>query len=247
MTSSSSESNKVEDIIENINNNKKTKKRQLDDKHEPSPYYFYQEERIRCTWCLWTPSKKNRYPKSAMMRHIKNFHLEGGWRCQQCTFVARYSLAELKIHQSRKHEQKKLRCEMCPFRTSTHRQLKEHTKNQHCNTTYESRQKYPCKQCEKIFLSAQNRRRHTKHVHEGVSHKIDTPGAFACTQCDSRYSRMFSLRRHVAKVHEKKKEEDRRCFICNHVTQGMVAMKRHMRQEHGEIGKLSWSFARFKI
>ena len=78
--------------------------------------------------------------------------------------------------------------------------------------------KYKCEQCDKIFNSQQSRRRHVRHIHEGLEPKV------TCTICGKKLHKRI-LKDHIKNVHGPK---DLQCPHCEKKFNSQKNLKSHL-------------------
>ncbi|KAK3102832.1 hypothetical protein FSP39_014273 [Pinctada imbricata] len=145
------------------------------------------------------------------------------FKCPHCDKEFKYE-SSLKSHVIRHNPDapKKFHCPECPYESNYKANLKKHLKNIHSDKT-ETEYKCPFADCEKIFHTQDNLKRHFKF------HSDERP--HACTKCDKKFKTAAALRGHYV-VHSPSRPFKCNINDCTKDFRSKKLLKNHMEEFH---------------
>ena len=159
---------------------------------------FHEGKGFNCNVCgkIFKDSYNLNRHVTSMHENKKNFH------CQLCpkTYA---ELRDLNKHISVYHQNDgKYKCEFCEMEFPFLRDKNQHLFNIHQiivppleeTSNDETKEKFECQYCQKLFSKKSNMKSHISIVHDGVKN-------FTCNECGSAFARNFDYKRHLISVH----------------------------------------------
>ena len=136
--------------------------------------------------------------------HQSRTHDMNTFSCEKCgeNVVGKETLNNhMRKHNTAVGKLKQIRkCDVCPYETKDHANLRKHTKRVHSEKPEKVKKSRDCTDCGKTFLRKDKFDNHVK-----VHHKNDAP-LETCKDCDHKFSKSDDLERHVKTVHERIKK-----------------------------------------
>jgi len=201
-------------------------------------------KQYHCTECGIKVSRKYH-----LIRHIKAVHhKEKFWRCEDCDYKTNNQVC-FKKHKQTKHEgggdcdllysvdslqnlpkgvteaDLKCVCTWCVFKSNKYSVVKKHIEIHH-----ERKKHYPCKECVFVGQSVDD---YAEHYH--TFHKTDSY-PHACTDCSFKCTNKHDLKQHYSDTHSKQRLYV--CKMCDHKSNDVNNMKRHINTVHGNSKKV---------
>jgi len=200
-------------------------------------------KQYHCTQCGIKVSRKYH-----LIRHIKAVHhKEKFWRCEDCDYKTNNQVC-FKKHKQNKHEggdcdslysvdslqnlpkglteaDLKCVCTWCVFKSNKYSVVKKHIEIHH-----ERKKHYPCKECVFVGQSVDD---YAEHYH--TFHKTDSY-PHACTDCSFKCTNKHDLKQHYSDTHSKQRLYV--CKMCDHKSNDVNNMKRHINTVHNNSKKL---------
>ena len=188
---------------------------------------------------------------------IRNGKSRGGSKSESCHDFTNEIPTKPELNQNQKRRKQKLnvRCQQCPFSTSSTTLLVRHEKSDHSEdggdkilpdpgvdsrglilegennlkrqeAESEAQKTIQCPKCNFSTTKTRYLNRHIKHIHSKVS-------SFKCQDCEYKTNRKDKFKNHVKAIHEKVR--DKKCPHCDHACSDTWSMKSHIKSKHLKI------------
>ena len=183
-------------------------------------------KRYTCKHCDYATTHKNRLRRQRLSLHEKpSFH-----KCEYCDFQAnrkyKLSIHKKDIHPELKQQRtiKKLSCDLCDFVAKGEGKSYKRSEGLSAHKRKVHGEKHLCDQCQKMFPTKSNLKRHIQKVHNDNIH--------SCQLCEYESNKKNNLLAHVRKNHT---DEMFYCDKCEFTTRKAFQLKTHIRVKHEGI------------
>ena len=152
---------------------------------------------FKCSDCV-----KVFFSQHDVQHHYNSVHRSKQFQCDECPQAFRMK-SRLKIHIATHSNVRSFACEICGNMFKTKLYFKIHMSG-HANIS-----RHKCHICNTMFRNPENRRRHVKHVHEGIRE-------YYCDKCSQQFKQQSHFKRHTM-LHT-----DKRPFSCSKCQRGFI-------------------------
>ena len=181
---------------------------------------------------------QHHYDRDSVKNHVKSQHLNIGFKCNKCNFVAT-TIGRLVYHKRIHREY--LYCPECDYKSSGKDKIQRHINAVHKLVRFQ------CDLCDKSYKDEDSMKAHRKiHTNEAKSccGKLYDPKSFRSHQrqkhsdkvLDCKFCEFKTTVINTLKVHQKKHDTTKwkNCSMCNYSAFNQSGLNTHLESKHGD-------------